>query len=1357
LISREVAANDLRLLLAINHEATEAIMQITAKEDRYKYQGIKELILKSFPPDERNSLPVDLYVNHVVARALSWLLLIQEGIDIVGAVPADEERFLRAIKPVITAHRHNYFTAEFWDAAMRRDTIAKALNKGMVFYQVASPADDAGSGYTSIVRLDPSEQVQVLADVRLAAAEQFDAPLPNLPVYFGEEDEHTDYRYALEKKENTIVESINKLSFDNPGENYGKIRGLLDALYEIRATFCKAACDNRFFDEIGMMAQRLESPDAFMDALLIEKTFYKLFLEKRVIYNVRVYCPDYGTSFCNVDVDAPFITKTVFECYENLFQDNAQLRAFVGGFADRIKTDPVFAETIRGPAELERYIRDLALVAPSPLLPRSDQTHAPDRSILDAALVESQFSNLLSVEKIRACIGECVRGDLDSGKFIRYLATELRRKSAVYQLVSRVKDEPSLRSCLSEIERHRRVHVAACRLDQRLSGVRIDGQLISANNKRPPVRIKKIDFSVAAFICDFVRSKGVDADYLHSRFKPKFRILEESYDFIFEEKRLLWLDRLNSIEDNDVLVDCILHIEDLILNHSEDADWRRCLTPPADNRGLNVRAVAAGEHGAQGSATVVKCIVLDCDGVLWGGIIGEDGIEHIDLSEPYLEFQNALKRLKEQGVILAINSKNNPEDVGHVLDSHPMMILRKQDFAVIKANWQDKAANLKEIARELNIGMDCMLFLDDSPRERSLAALACPEIKTPALPDDAASRVKMLDEYTYSATGTITGTDRVRTELYAMRAKREELRRTAASLEDFYRALDMKAVIRKGIDSDQEIARVAQLTQRTNQFNLTLKRYTEDEIRAMAKNPAYQIFTIELSDKFGDAGVVGAMILSWREVWNSPYAWWDIDTFCLSCRAVGMGVERAFMHAVLTAVTEDAKTHNQGEGSVYGSYIRGEKNFFFKNIYAELGFWEEKADVWRFGFDPKLTRIIKKPAYIQTVFYDQAGGSIVDEATEPLSWNMEEFVVNSLHANSRKYVCLFTGDWIHGEDFSDVESFLPRLRDICGTDERFRKALCIEIALAGLTIRPTIGAEGTFWCPDYEREYPSRGFKFEYRSVTRELLEIIGDREKFIEFVDKWGNYFKKNSGLIVDGLSKPMFLRADPSAATSSLKSFWADIGRSDGASLMRLCGDYGIIKELVGDIAVCDTKCCTILWFDLLDKFFSAGVTYRIQYDDARLSVSQIAVIKEYANLLSRKLQSTFEVIPFSSAHGSQKGLLHIWRVDSMGKLLGEGAVDVLDGVTLQDRLLRITGLMNIALTLSHINKATASDKKRLIQFIKGQYELIVDGSISVDNDIGQLRKLLMEIPLDAIDKASPEAIDAYNQRARALLIAA
>jgi FkbH-like protein len=324
-----------------------------------------------------------------------------------------------------------------------------------------------------------------------------------------------------------------------------------------------------------------------------------------------------------------------------------------------------------------------------------------------------------------------------------------------------------------------------------------------------------------------------------------------------------------------------------------------------------------------------KCLILDCDGTLWGGILGEDGNTGIKIGSSYpgtsfRNFQQQILNLYNRGVILAICSKNNEEDVLDVLENHPSMILRKHHFANLKINWDDKATNILRIAKELNIGVDSLVFADDNEFECDWIKSQLPEVKVIHLKGDPALFQSVLCAPGYFDSLTFSEEDTGKTEMYQSENKRKELLVTTASYEDYLIELGIKAQIESARPDD--LARVAQLTQKTNQFNLTTLRYTEDNIKELAQSKDSDIYTIKVSDKISDLGLIGVAIVRYE---GSTMIF---DSFLMSCRALGRGLERALLTFSINNGAE------RGATKVIGRYVPSKKNVQTQDFYNNNGF-----------------------------------------------------------------------------------------------------------------------------------------------------------------------------------------------------------------------------------------------------------------------------------------------------------------------------------------------------------------------------------------------------------------------------------
>lgn len=325
-----------------------------------------------------------------------------------------------------------------------------------------------------------------------------------------------------------------------------------------------------------------------------------------------------------------------------------------------------------------------------------------------------------------------------------------------------------------------------------------------------------------------------------------------------------------------------------------------------------------------------KCIVLDCDNTLWGGIIGEDGIDGIHLGPEYpgvcfTEFQRQLLSLSRKGFVLAINSKNNESDVIEVLKTHPHQILREEHFACIQVDWENKVDKMRAIAAALNLGTDSFVFLDDNPAECKLIEDNLPEVLTIQVPGEPSEITGILNDVDELEILSLTEEDRKRPELYRGEAKRKQLETSVTSLEDFYASLNMEIEILN--KPAGQIARLAQMTQRTNQFNLTTHRYSEAEIRRFIESDEHELYAFSLRDIFGDSGIVGETIF--RKVDSSVY---EIDTLLMSCRVIGRTVEESFVNYCLGRLKE------KGVEKVIARYTPTRKNALVEGFYERMGF-----------------------------------------------------------------------------------------------------------------------------------------------------------------------------------------------------------------------------------------------------------------------------------------------------------------------------------------------------------------------------------------------------------------------------------
>lgn len=328
-----------------------------------------------------------------------------------------------------------------------------------------------------------------------------------------------------------------------------------------------------------------------------------------------------------------------------------------------------------------------------------------------------------------------------------------------------------------------------------------------------------------------------------------------------------------------------------------------------------------------------KCLVLDLDNTLWGGVIGDDGLDGIvlgegsALGEAHLALQRYAKLLKERGIILAVCSKNDLGVAESAFRDHPEMALGRSDISAFVANWTDKAENLRAIAQQLNIGLDSLVFVDDNPVERARVRESLPMVAVPELPSDAANYVRCIADAGYFEAVSFTDEDRDRAGQYAANAEREALRTASQGIESFLRGLDMRMEF--GPVAPVDLARATQLINKTNQFNTTTRRYTAEDVVKFASSPENLTLQFRLVDRFGDNGVVSVMVM--RPVVGGPDVL-EIDTWVMSCRVFGRELE----FEVMNVAVEFARS--RGVGELRADYIPTEKNGIVSDLYGRLGF-----------------------------------------------------------------------------------------------------------------------------------------------------------------------------------------------------------------------------------------------------------------------------------------------------------------------------------------------------------------------------------------------------------------------------------
>lgn len=429
-----------------------------------------------------------------------------------------------------------------------------------------------------------------------------------------------------------------------------------------------------------------------------------------------------------------------------------------------------------------------------------------------------------------------------------------------------------------------------------------------------------------------------------------------------EPSRAAWLAELNVglAEALRALPSCyLLDVSDLLLRGSapsgDNPKLRHLASMRLPSAGLPVIARAYARYIAPCKGLTRKCVVLDLDNTLWGGVVGEDGLSGIRLGHTspgseFVEFQEFLRALSQRGILLAVNSKNNPDDALEVIRSHESMILRESAFSAVRINWRPKHDNMIEIAEELNIGVDSLVFVDDNPDERALMRQALPQVLTVELPHDASLYRSVLEDLPQLQVLAVTEEDRMRVgHLYANR-QRQEVKIDAASLDDYLRSLAVAVECARATPA--MFPRLAQLFQRTNQFNATTRRYDISDVSRLSQDPAFRLYGLKARDRFGDHGLVAAALVRI----TAPL--WTIDSFVMSCRVIGYGIETSLLAEVCAEAIAAGATRLEGE------FIATSKNVPAKDLYARHGFaWRETTGaVERWELD--LAAAVRVPPWI---------------------------------------------------------------------------------------------------------------------------------------------------------------------------------------------------------------------------------------------------------------------------------------------------------------------------------------------------------------------------------------------------------
>lgn len=398
------------------------------------------------------------------------------------------------------------------------------------------------------------------------------------------------------------------------------------------------------------------------------------------------------------------------------------------------------------------------------------------------------------------------------------------------------------------------------------------------------------------------------------------------------------------LANGDVLLDVAAVAETVGLPNWHDAQlWNMGKLPFANDLiPLYADHVARVVAAIRGKSR--RVLILDLDNTVWGGVIGDDGVEGIRIAqgdaigEAHLAVQRMALELRQRGIVLAVSSKNTDEVARAPFLHHPEMLLKLDHLAVFQANWNDKATNIQAIADELSLGLDAMVFLDDNPVERGLVRRLLPQVAVPELPEEPAFYARTLAAAGYFEAVAFAAEDLKRAGFYQDNARRANLQQQVGGVDAYLASLDMTITFQP-FDATGR-ARIVQLINKSNQYNLTTRRYTDPEVAALEHDPDVFTLQVRLADTFGDNGMISVVICR-----AGDQAAWDIDTWLMSCRVLGRRVE----HMVLREILEHARA--AGIRTLRGSYIPTERNHLVADHYARLGFAKTRDDHWELAVD----------------------------------------------------------------------------------------------------------------------------------------------------------------------------------------------------------------------------------------------------------------------------------------------------------------------------------------------------------------------------------------------------------------------
>lgn len=433
---------------------------------------------------------------------------------------------------------------------------------------------------------------------------------------------------------------------------------------------------------------------------------------------------------------------------------------------------------------------------------------------------------------------------------------------------------------------------------------------------------------------ELVKKVKIEIDMVFTNLQSLSLVLINKFSTLIFEEHNLHSNKLSELQK--ILND---YIESNILSNMKIIDLDKVLSKTSINKAIDLRYYYSSKTlysidfykeyfeyikpiflSVNGMSK--KALIFDCDNTLWKGVLGEDGFDKIKM---YTEVQYLALELSKKGVIIGLCSKNNPNDVDEVLRDHKDMILREKDIVIKKVNWNDKVTNLEAIAKELNIGLDSLVFIDDSDFEINLIKDKLPMIETFQVPQkeyEYSMLIRKISNLFYNPSQT--NEDANKLQMYKAQIQRKDAEQTIGNIEDYLKSLELEISVY--IDDLEQIPRIAQMTQKTNQFNLTTQRYTENEIQKYVNAHDTNVIAISVKDKFGDNGIVGLSIVNYLGEQAI------IDTLLMSCRVLGRNIEYKFMDIILETIKEKNISLTQAE------YSKTLKNIQVSDFYDKCGF-----------------------------------------------------------------------------------------------------------------------------------------------------------------------------------------------------------------------------------------------------------------------------------------------------------------------------------------------------------------------------------------------------------------------------------